>query len=192
MSTSTSTSTPIISTEILRDAGGFVATGVRFTFSNGEAFQVYSHELTPELMAEACAHGLKQKIGDAAAIARNQETGKSATVADKFAACEAIRVRLTIDKMWNAPRAEGAGNGGLLLRALVQHTGKTADAIKAYLETLSDEQKAALRKNPKVAAIIATLRPEVKPDASIDTDALLSSIMTDEEIDAAETGVIPR
>lgn len=165
----------VIETTIMRTPNE-VAVAVRFLFLNGETFTIDLSDLAPHLMAEAMAHGLKQKIGDAAAIARNPETGRSATVGDKFAACMAIYNRLTVDQRWNAERGEGSGTGGLLLRALAQFAGQTIAQIKPAYDAYTDEQKAALRRNPKIAAIIATLKPEPKADASIDTDALLANL----------------
>lgn len=144
-------------------------------FSNGTTLRVDGSDLDQGNVAEACMwHGLKQKLVDAAAIARNQETGKSATVDDKYNAVLAVFERL-LSGQWNAPRAEGTGAGGLLLRAMVQHTGKSHEDIKTFLDGLTTEQQNALRKNPKIAAIIATLKPEAKANPSIDSDALLDA-----------------
>jgi hypothetical protein len=147
---------------------------LRLTFVHGRVLSVRVGDLTPTVIAQALMHGLKQKHVDAGAIARNPETGRSATVEDKYQAVLEVYERLTTGGGWNKGRAEGSGaSGGLLLRALMQHTGKDRDAIKAFLNAKTDAECAALRKNPKIAAIIATLKPEAKPDASIDTDAML-------------------
>lgn len=140
-------------------------------FSNGKHLTIDALDLTDAMRTTGLMHGLKQKLVDAAAIARNTETGRSATVADKFAAVEAVYLRL-LNGDWNAPRGEGT-SGGLLLRALCQiHDGrKTREQLTAYLATKTDEEKAALRRVPSIAAVIATLRPEPKTDG-IDTAVL--------------------
>ena len=78
---------------------------------------------------------------------------------------------------WNKVREAGTGGGagsGILLRALMQLTGKTKEAIEQFLDGKTKEEKAALRSNPKVAAIIAELqRAKV---AEIDTDSLLDEL----------------
>lgn len=144
------------------------------TFSHGRTISLQVGDLSHTVLTQALMHGLKQKLVDAAAIARNQETGKSATVADKYEAVKAVADRL-VAGAWNMPRAEGTGAGGLLLRAMVQHTGKTHEDIKTFLDGLTPEQQNALRRNPKIAAIIATLKPEAKPNPAIDSDALLDA-----------------
>lgn len=140
----------------------------------GRTITIQTGDLHPSILTQALMHGLKQKLVDAAAIARNPETGRSATAQDKFDAVAVVYERLLAGN-WNAPR-EGGETGGLLLRALAQMTGKSVADLKPTYDDYTDEQKAALRKNPKVAAIIATLRPVPKVDDSIDTEALLASI----------------
>lgn len=142
-------------------------------FSNGKQLTVNAAMLTGEIRSQALLHGLKQKLVDAAAIARNPETGRSATVADKFAAVKEVYDRLLVGE-WNKTR-EGGQTGGLLLRALMQMMGKDRETVKAWLEGKTDDEKAALRKNPKVAAVIASLKPEPKTDG-VDTDALLGEL----------------
>lgn len=148
---------------------------LHLAFSNGRTLVCQVGDLSPSIIAQAIMHGLKQKLVDAAAIARNPDTGRSATVADKFDAVDEVFQRLLVGQ-WNKVREGGGSTGGLLLRALMQHTGKDRETTIAFLEGKTDEQKSALRKNPKIAAIIATLKPEPKADASIDTDALLDEL----------------
>lgn len=149
---------------------------LQLTFSNGRRLNVRVGDLPPTILTQALMHGLKQKLVDAAAIARNPDTGRSATVDDKFAAVDEVLQRL-LSGTWNKGREGGSGaSGGLLLRALMQHTGKGRDTIKAFLDGKTDAECAALRKNPKIAAIILTLKPEGKSDASIDTDAMLGEL----------------
>lgn len=147
-------------------------------FANGEKLDVYPEELSTTIRATALLHGLKQKLVDAGAIARNPDTGMSATLADKIAAVREVYDRITSpDGTWNKVREGGTGNGGnggLLLRALMQMSGKSKVDIEAFLETKSKEEKAALRANPKVAAIIAELQRE---KASVNSDELLDELM---------------
>jgi len=147
------------------------------TFANGKVLNVQVGDIPVNVLAQALMHGLKQKCVDAAAISRNPETGKSATVDDKYAAVKAVVDRLCAG-MWNIPRGEGTGNGGLLFRALcVMFDGqKSADEVRAWLDGKSEAEQAALRKNPRVADIIERIRPKAKPDASVDTDAMLNEL----------------
>ena len=146
-------------------------------FSNGKELVITTNSLQNGLLYMAAVHGLKQKLVDAAAISRNPETGRAATVEDKYQAVEAVYNRL-LSGQWNATREGGGNAGGLLLQALCRmYAGrKTAEDIKAFLAEKSDAEKTALRKNPRVAQIIEDLRVEQGKTTNIDTDELLSEL----------------
>jgi hypothetical protein len=145
------------------------------TFQNGGEIILDAAALTPQLRIDAMMHGLKQKLVDAAAIGRNPDTGRSATIADKFDAVNDVYTRLAGGGDWNKAREGGSGaNNGVLVRALVEMTGKSPQTIVTFLEAKTKEEKAALRINPKVAAIIARMQSE--KNTAIDTDELLAEI----------------
>ena len=146
-------------------------------FANGQELAITASQLTNHVMEYAIFHGLKQKLVDAAAISRNPETGRAATVEDKYQAVKTVFDRLLAGQ-WNATREGGGTTGGLLLQALVRmYAGrKTAEDIKAFLAEKSDAEKTALRKNPRVAQIIEDIRAEQGKAASIDTDELLGEL----------------
>lgn len=168
------TSTPAIAAEINADNTALV-----LTFSHGESLTIKPADLSPTIVAQAVMHGLKQKLVDAAAISRNPETGRAASVADKFDAVKEVYDRLLAGE-WNKRREGGAGGsaGGLLFRALCRmYAGKkTPDDIKAFLDAKTDAEKAALRKNSKVAAIIEEIRAESAKPGETDTDELLADL----------------
>lgn len=147
------------------------------TFANGQELVVLPTMFTPEIVAQATTHGLKQKLVDAAALSRNPYTGRSATADDKYNAVKEVFDRL-LTGHWNKPR-EGAVavKGGLLFAALCRmQPGRPAEEIKSWLDDLTNEQKAALRKNPKVAATIAGIRSEQVKTGDVDTDSLLDEL----------------
>lgn len=140
---------------------------VRFDFRNGETvtFPVPSqHRLY------AMGHGYSQKLGDSVA----GETD----VDDMY-----LGVRETGERLeggdWAAVR-EGGGFGGtsVLLRALVEFSGKTAEEIRAFLKDKSQAQKMALRGSAKLKPIVDRMEAEklAKGTANIDTDALLGGL----------------
>ena len=149
-------------------------------FANGQELALAASQLTNDVMEYAIFHGLKQKLVDAAAISRNPETGRAASVEDKYQAVKTVYDRLLAGQ-WNAVREGGGATGGLLLQALCRmYAGrKTPEELKAFLADKSDAEKTALRKNPRVAAIIEEIRAEQGKTASIDTDELLEEL--DEE-----------
>lgn len=146
-------------------------------FANGKELVIAASQLTNNVMEYAIFHGLKQKLVDAAAISRNPETGRAATVEDKYQAVKIVFDRLLAGH-WNATREGGGATGGLLLQALCRmYAGrKTVEELKAFLAGKSDAEKTALRKNPRVAAIIEDIRAEQGKAANIDTDELLGEL----------------
>jgi hypothetical protein len=143
------------------------------TFSNGDELQLDAGNLSSDIRHAAMMHGLKQKLVDAAAISRDPTNGRAASIELKHASVKEVLERLLAGE-WNKRREGGGSSGGLLFRALcVMYDGrKTLEDIKAYLEKLSDKEKAALRKNPKVAAVIDQLRV----DAGETGDDLLAEL----------------
>lgn len=142
-------------------------------FSNGETLTISPAMLSREIVEQATMHGLKQKLVDAAAISRNPDTGRSATVGDKYAAVREVYDRL-LSGEWNKTREAGSGgSGGLLFRALcLTYPAKTPEAIREYLAKRTAEEKTALRK--KFAELIATLKAPA--DDGTDVDAMLDEL----------------
>lgn len=164
------------------DGGNGILT---LAFSNGETLTLRAGELSPDIQQQAKLHGLKQKLVDAAAISRNPDTGRSATVEDKFAAVKEVYDRL-LSGQWNKVRegGPGGGNGGLLFAALVRlYNGrKTEEEIRAFLVGKTDAEQAALRTSTRIAPIIAEIKAERasrKPDAP-NGDDLLAGLEGDE------------
>ena len=147
-------------------------------FSHGEVLTLSASQISVAIAQQAMMHGLKQKLVDAAAISRNTETGRAASVADKFEAVKEVYDRL-LSGEWNKRREGGASaSGGLLFRALCRmYDGKkSADDIREFLEAKTDAEKAALRKNSKVAAIIEEIRAESAKGGDVDADELLAGL----------------
>ena len=148
---------------------------VSWAFKDGRALKISLSDLTPELREMAALHGLKQKIGDAAAISRDPASGRSATLSTKYDAAREVLERLTISQTWNKGREGGGATGGLLLRALCQfYSDKEPEEVRAWLETMDDAKKQALRVNPKISELIMKLKAEKPETRAIDSDALLA------------------
>lgn len=141
-------------------------------FADGRVIRVCASELPQSIVAHATMHGLKQKLVDAAALSRNTETGRAASLDDKFTAVREVYNRLFAGE-WNKTRGDGTGAtaaGGLLYRALVRmyEGAKTPEDVAKFLDGKTDAEKAKLRANAKVAATILELKIE---DARKKTDA---------------------
>jgi hypothetical protein len=146
-------------------------------------------EIPESLQLTFMLHGLNQKVGDAAAIPRDGVTGRSPTIAEKFAAMQAVADNLR-KGVWSA-RGEGDGttSGGLLFTALcrVYAGSKTPDDIRRWLAEKTPEGKpvrgpkeqAALRNIPAIAAMIETIKREQaarRPASSVDASTLLAGL----------------
>lgn len=141
----------------------------------GNTYRVTAGELSFDILRMATMHGLKQKLVDAAAIGRDPDTGRTASPQIKIAAMEEVLNRLLAGE-WNK-RREGNPTGGLLLRALARlYPTRTREQLVEFLAGKSDAEKAALRRNPKVAAVIEEIRAESADDESIDSDELLAGL----------------
>lgn len=152
-------------------------------FSDGNEIVIDASKLSADIAHHAMMHGLKQKLVDAGAIARDVDTGKSATIRDKYNAVADVASRLigTAEEpaSWNKPRAEGGGktsNNTLLARALMQLSGKTLAVIAAFLDGKTSEQKNALKKDAKVAKIMLEMQMAKLGDSTSNVDELLSEL----------------
>jgi len=170
MNTNDTKRTAAISAEIIGPC-------LKLTFGNGDIIELHADRVNPDIQIAAMMHGFKQKLVDAGAISRNPETGRAASVEDKYNAVKTVFDRL-LTGQWNATREGGGATGGLLLQALCRmYDGrKTPDELRDYLAGKSDAEKTALRKNPKVATIIDTIRVESGKSAGIDSEEMLDEL----------------
>ena len=168
-------------TSLIDVAAGTAA--VRFDFRNGKTFTVSAGDLSTETQLTALAHGLSQKVGD--------EWSGTKDVEDMVLTAEAIITRLKRDG-WSAPREAGDSLSGasVVIRAIVEVTGKTVEQVKTFLdgkleaakakgEKLSRQELYASFRNPtsKTGVVIKRLEDEkVSKGVKIDSDALLADI----------------
>jgi len=171
MAKTESTRTPDIKATI-------VGTVLQLVFSDGGNLTLDANACTDEIRTHAMMHGFKQKLVDAAAISRNPDTGRTASILDKRAAVREVFERLTLAGEWNKTREGGGGSGGLLYRALCRlyEATRTPEQVRAFLDSKTDAEQAALRKSSKIAAMIETIRAESAKDEGIDPDELLQGL----------------
>lgn len=138
---------------------------VRFDFRNGES-RIFT--IPDSLVTRLALHGAEQKIGD--------ETAGETDVDDMVLAVDEIIERLSKGE-WNA-RREGGGMSGtsILLKAMCEVTGKSIEAIKAFLSERTQQEKIALRNSPRFKTVVQRLEEEKAAKAGkIDTNALLEA-----------------
>lgn len=139
---------------------------VRLDFRNGET----RHFTIPaSLMTQFAAHGAEQKLGDAIAGLDDLD--------DCVLAIDELMDRLNAGE-WGAQReSNGLAGTSVLVRALVEQTGKTLEAIKAFLSGKTQAEKVALRNNPRIRPIVERIEAEkVSKASTVDTDALLEEL----------------
>lgn len=141
---------------------------VRLDFINGST-RLFT--VPPAMISRFAAHGAEQKLGD--------ETAGLDDVDDCVIAVDEL-----IDRLYNgewAQRREGSGLAGtsVLLRALVElYDGKkSVEDVRKFLSGKSQQEKLALRINPKVKPIVDKIEAEKAAKAAkVDTDALLGEL----------------
>lgn len=164
------------------------------TFADGNEIVVDVSKLSDDIRAAAIMHGVKQKLVDAAAIARNVDTGTSATVTDKYNAVKKVADRImSADGKWNEGRGAATtpgASGAILVRALMKMTGKDETYVKDFLSAKTKEERAALKRNPKVLEIMAELQAATVTNG-INTDALLGELGVGDESEPLAAMVTP-
>jgi len=139
---------------------------VRLDFRNGET-RLFT--LPDNLLNKFAAHGAEQKLGDE--IAGLTDTEDCVLAVDEL-----------IDRLYNGEwsikrEANGMAGTSVLVRALVEHTGKTVEQIKQFLNGKSQAEKVALRNNPKIKPIVERIEAEkASKKANVDTDAMLGEL----------------
>ena len=139
---------------------------VRFDFRNGET---RTTTIPQELILKFAGHGAEQKYGD--------ETAGVDDVDDMVLAIDDLDGRIQ-NLEWSVKR-EGGGMAGtsVLLRALIEFSGRSQEQVKEFLKSKTQAEKLALRKSAKVKPIVERLESEkLSKGAKIDTDALLATM----------------
>lgn len=159
------------------------AVTVRFDFRNGKTLSIASTDLSIETVLKALGHGLSQKCGD--------EAAGSTKVEDSVLAVEDMMTRLKEGK-WEAARAAGDSFSGasLVIRAICEVTGKSVEAVKAFLNGKLEAAKARGEKlsradlyasfrapNSATGAVIQRMEQEERAkNAKVDAGDLISEL----------------
>lgn len=148
----------------------------RIDFFSGDTVAV--NYTDSALLGMAAAHGIGQKLGDSYAAIKDP--------AEAYQTCATLAERLAKDGAagWGRQPGSGGGSGGslgLLVAACMEATGAAAEQVRAYLDSLSNEVKVAMRdKDPTIAPIYQRLkaaRDAAKPQPAVDLTAASAGLM---------------
>lgn len=134
----------------------------RLDFRNGET-RLFT--IPEQLTNNFALHGAEQKLGDS--------TAGLESVDDMVLAVDDLIEQL-YNGEWSARReSSGMAGASVLLRAMVEFTGKPVDSIKAVLKEMTAAEKNALRASPKIKPIIERLEAEKAAKGGVDAEVLL-------------------
>lgn len=147
---------------------------VRFDFRNGNSI---FWTVPDSILLKAAGHGIEQKGGD--------ETAGEDDVDDMQLAVEAVLERLEKQGMdgWTMKK-EGGGFGGasLLVKALMEVTGKAMQEVKDFLKkqvdagTTYQKLNDAFSEDDAVGPVLKRLRKEKAGESKVDTKGLLGGL----------------
>jgi len=138
----------------------------RFDFRNGET-RLFT--IKPELVNQFAVHGAEQKIGD--------ETAGVDDVDDMVLSVDELITRLEAGEWTQKREANGMAGTSVLLRAIVEHSGRTVEQVKEFLKGKTQAEKLALRNSSKLKPIVERIEAEKAAKGSkVDADALLASL----------------
>lgn len=140
--------------------------GVRFDFKNGESVTVTIDQIVQwNLLERFAVHGASQKFGDAYAGDKD--------VDDAFESFSEVLTVAAAGK-WSEETVGGGGGSSVLLKALVELTGKTIEEVRTILGGTSQKEKLGLRQDPRIASIIQ--RIEAEKAGAVDTSKALGAL----------------
>lgn len=165
---------------------GGMATGTQFDFRNGATLTLLLSEMSEATRAYAACHGVSQKVGD--------EWSGTKVTEDMILEGEKVIERLKTGE-WAIEREAGDSMAGasVVIRALMEATGKTVEQIKAFLDKKIETAKANGQKlsrqqlyisfrNPtsQIGKIIRRIEEEAAAKASVvDADATLGELLAE-------------
>lgn len=149
---------------------------VRLDFINGETRVVpvnvgHTHENKNGLLTELAQHGLKQKLGD--------EIAGLEDIEDAVMAVDDLIDKMKAGQFNQARQGDGQAGASILVKALIEVTGKDVETIKGFLKDKTPAEKKALRSSEGIAPVVARLEAEKAARSkgpAVDVNALLGQL----------------
>lgn len=149
---------------------------VTMTWADGIVDKLEIAKLSKAIIEAAIENGIKQKLGDAAAISRDPITGRSATIQTKRERVRAVAQNL-LNGHWIAPTRSGNGGGDSIRRTLIDallqlNPSLDRERVTAAITAKSHAEILAMRAVPRVASVIAQLAGA----GNVDADGMLGEL----------------
>lgn len=168
-------------------SSSFEAGAVSIVVEGFDPLTINLTDLPKDIASRAMAHGIIQKVSDAAAIKRDElpdDPAKAAAM--KYDAMREVFSRIVFGD-WNAKRGDGgSAPSGLIFRALLEYTNDTRKAAKkppveeatlrAYYDGKTRPEQLAFRNVPAIAAIIERIKSERGGATKVDATSLLDDL----------------
>lgn len=158
-------------TKATKDVSQWEAGKVVFNFETlGETFTMDVTAYPPEIQKRLMVHGASQKGGDS----YSGEQDPAAALAELKRVDTALR-----NGTWAERSAAGAGLSDFVA-ALQRLTSQPEEKVREFIESISEEQIAALKKDENVKAVVAAIKAEraasrVGGAPSLDLNAALAA-----------------
>ncbi len=156
-------------------------TGVTFKVKDQGTLRVSFANLSGAVRDRALAHGIVQRVVDAAALSRDEKSGKSASALEKFTAMKEIVDHLMSGtENWTLSRESESPHVNLLTQCLSEiYPERGEDKIRTWVKKLSASDRKALLVSEKIKKIAERIEGEKLKH--IDAEELLSDFETQPE-----------
>lgn len=151
-------------------------TGVTFAVKDQPKLRVSFANLSAAVRDRALAHGIVQRVIDAAALSRDGKSGKSATPVEKWTAMKEIVDHLMSGTdQWSLAREQESPFVSLLTQCLCEiYPERTEEQVREWVKKRSAAERKAMLASEKVKPIAE--RIEAEKLKHIDTQELLDDL----------------
>lgn len=151
-------------------------TGVTFKVKEQGTLRVSFANLSGAVRDRALAHGIVQRVIDAAALSRDGKSGKSATPQEKFLAMKEIVDHLMSGtENWSLAREQESPYVSLLTQCLVEiYPERTEEQVREWVKKRSAAERKAILGSAKVKVIAERIESEKLKH--IDTEGLMEDL----------------
>jgi hypothetical protein len=129
---------------VLKDNGDL--DHLRFEFRNGRVLMI---SVPPALLGQFAGHGGIQKYGDELAGMKPAEGQDEVDIDDMVLEMEKLDESIQAGKWSTRKEGDGMGGTSILIKALLEYSGRTIDQVKAFLKDKDIKFKIALRLDDK-------------------------------------------